>query len=72
MGGIPLGEMDNINIHLRTLEAGGTLSIKQLLELANVLKMSRELHEYYEKFSEIEDIDANKLRNYFSIYTLIL
>lgn len=70
VGGIPLGEMDNINIHLRTLEAGGTLSIKQLLELANVLKMSRELHEYYEKFAEIEDIDANKLRNYFfDIYT---
>lgn len=70
VGGIPLGEMDNINIHLRTLEAGGTLSIKQLLELANILKMSRELREYYEKFAEIEDIDASKLRNYFfDIYT---
>lgn len=70
VGGIPLGEVDNINIHLRTLEAGGTLSIKQLLELANILKMSRELHEYYEKFAEIQDIDANKLRNYFfDIYT---
>lgn len=70
VGGIPLGEVDNINIHLRTLEAGGTLSIKQLLELANILKMSRELHEYYEKFAEIQDIDASKLRNYFfDIYT---
>lgn len=70
IGGIPLGEIDDINIHLRTLEAGGTLSIKQLLELSNVLKMSRELKEYYEKFSEIENIDVNKLRNYFfDIYT---
>ncbi len=70
IGGIPLGEMDNINIHLRTLETGGTLSIKQLLELANILKMSRELKEYYEKISEVENIDVNKLRNYFfDIYT---
>ena len=41
IGGIPLGEIDNINIHLRTLEAGGTLSIKQILDLASILKMSR-------------------------------
>lgn len=65
IGGIPLGEIDNINVHLRTLEASGTLSIKQLLDLAKVLKMSRELKEYYEKVSEIENIDTNKLRNYF-------
>lgn len=65
IGGIPLGEIDNINIHLRTLDAEGTLSIKQLLDLANILKMSRELKEYYKKISEIENIDSNKLRNYF-------
>ncbi len=73
IGGIPLGEIDNINVHLRTLEAGGTLSIKQLLELAKVLKMSRELKEYYEKVSEIENVDTNKLRNYFfDIYTNVV
>lgn len=66
IGGIPLGEIDSINIHLKTLEARGTLSIKQLLDLANILKTSRELYEYYKKFSEIEDINANKLRHYFS------
>ena len=65
IGGIPLGEIDNINVHLRTLEAGGTLSIKQLLDLAKTLKISRELKEYYEKISEIENIDTNRLRNYF-------
>ncbi len=73
IGGIPLGEIDDINVHLRTLEAGGTLSIKQLLELAKVLKMSRELKEYYEKVSEIENVDTNKLRNYFfDIYTNVV
>ncbi len=73
IGGIPIGEIDNINMHLRTLEAGGTLSIKQLLDLARVLKMSRELKEYYEKVSEIENVDTNKLRNYFfDIYTNIV
>ena len=73
IGGIPIGEMDNINVHLRTLEAGGTLSIRQLLDLSNVLKMSREIKEYYEKVSEIENIDTNKLRNYFfDIYTNIV
>lgn len=73
IGGIPIGEMDNINVHLRTLEVGGTLSIRQLLDLSNVLKMSREIKEYYEKVSEIENIDTNKLRNYFfDIYTNIV
>lgn len=73
IGGIPLGEIDNINVHLRTLEAGGTLSIKQLLDLAKTLKISRELKEYYEKISEIENIDTNRLRNYFfDIYTNIV
>lgn len=73
IGGIPLGEIDNINVHIRTLEAGGTLSIKQLLDLAKTLKISRELKEYYEKVSEIENIDTNRLRNYFfDIYTNIV
>ena len=40
IGGIPLGEIDNINVHLRTLEASGTLSIKQLLDLAKVDRKS--------------------------------
>lgn len=73
IGGIPLGEIDNINIHLRTLEAKGTLSIKQLLDLAKILKMSREIKEYYNKASEIENLDTNKLRNYFyDIYTNLI
>lgn len=73
IGGIPLEEIDNINIHLRTLETGGTLSIKQILDIARVLRMSRELKEYYEKSINIEGLDTKKLQNYFlSIYTNII
>lgn len=66
IGGIPLGEIDNINIHLRTLEAGGTLSIKQILDLASILKMSREIQEYYKKAIGIEEKIVNNLKEYFT------
>lgn len=66
IGGIPLGEIDNINIHLRTLEAGGTLSIKQILDLASILKMSREIQEYYKKAIGIEEEIVNNLKEYFT------
>ena len=45
-GAPPLYPICNINIYMKILESNGTLSIKALIDLANILKISRELKEY--------------------------
>ena len=46
-GNIPLDEIENILPHIKKLNASATLSIKELLNLAHVLKVSRVLKEYF-------------------------
>ncbi len=66
-GNIPLSELTNIETHILTLKNQNFLSIKSLLETNQVLKISRELKEYY--FSEqLNETDI--LTNYFdNLYT---
>lgn len=45
----PLGEIADITVYLKTLEGCGSLSIKALLELQNILQMSADLKEYLSK-----------------------
>lgn len=55
----PLGEIADITIYLKTLESCGLLSIKALLELKNILKMSADLKSYFEKdFLNTSDFSA--------------
>ena len=63
-GAPPLFDIQNIHIYLKTLETQGSLSAKALLELGHILKLSRELKEYFNK-----DIDTSfcvNLVKYFS------
>lgn len=46
-GMLPVSEIENILPHTKKLNAGSSLSIKELLELAYILKISRELKEYF-------------------------
>ncbi len=66
-GNIPISELNNIDAHILALKNQNFLSIKSLLEINQVLKISRELKEYY--FNE----QLNKtdiLTNYFNnLYT---
>lgn len=57
----PLGPIADITVYLKALDSCGTLSIKALLELQNILQMSSKLKDYFAKdhlatsdFSEIE------------------
>ena len=55
----PLGEIADITVYLKTLEGCGSLSIKALLELQNILQMSAELKEYLSKdFLTTSDFSA--------------
>ena len=65
----PLGEIADITVYLKTLESYGSLSIKALLELQNILQMAFDLKDYFKKdFLETSDFSA--IENYFNeLYT---
>ena len=43
----PIVEIPNITVHLKTLASGSVLSSRQLLDLATILKLARNLKEYF-------------------------
>lgn len=68
-GNIPLDSFENIVPSLKKLESSNSLSAKELLELAKVLKISRELKEYFLS-SEIDMSEFTNLESlFFNLYT---
>lgn len=69
-GNLPISEINNIDISIKNLESSYSLNAKSLLDIAKVLKISRELKEYFYKD---EDFDLSLfpiLDGYFSsLYT---
>lgn len=65
----PIDEISDITVYLKTLETSGILSIKALLEILNIFKISNNLKDYFEKdFLETETFDY--IENYFkTLYT---
>lgn len=70
-GNLPIYEMENIDSLLKHLSFDSVLSIKQILDVANVLKLSRELKEYFSLYKDEIKIDFSKVLNkYFnSLYS---
>lgn len=66
----PFAELNEMEIPLKTLESNQILSAKSLLDLAHLLKVSRELKEYFKEetlaTSEQEE-KSSLLQDYFSI-----
>ena len=70
IGNIPLSEIPNINLSLKTLESGGMLSSLALLNIAKFLKISREVKEYFNSSEFSNTVDYSRLRMLFEqIYT---
>ena len=46
-GNPPIEEIADITIHLKKLRDSSTLSIKELLDIGNILKLSRNLYDYF-------------------------
>ena len=59
-GSPPFAELEPLDIYIKSLESNQILSAKALLDLAKLLKVSRELKEYY------KDEDFAELQSYFS------
>ena len=67
----PIIEIPNIKEHLKILEANGNLSAKFILDLTNILKISRNLKEYYFN-TEIDMTEFSSIENLFNnLYTNI-
>lgn len=63
-GNLPISEIEDITIHLKKLNSNISLSLKQLLDLANILRISRNLKEYFLS-SEIDMSEFENLNNLF-------
>lgn len=69
-GNMPLSDLPNIEISVKSLESGATLSISALLNIARFLKISREVKEYFSSSDDIDLSSYTKLSDIFeSIYT---
>lgn len=65
-GNAPISEIENINISLKKLDSNGILSAKELLDIAHILKISRELKEYFNFSLGKADENFPYLESYFS------
>lgn len=61
----PIGSIADITIYLKTLDGCGTLSIKALLELQNILQISANLKEYFSK-DYLKTSDFSAVEHYFN------
>ena len=69
-GNIPLSDLPNIEISVKSLESSATLSISALLNIARFLKISREVKEYFSSSDDIDLSSYTKLSDIFeAIYT---
>ncbi len=64
-GSCPISEIEDITPHIKKLNSGLFLSAKQLLDLANILKVSENLKEYF--FSN--EIDMSEFVNLTGLFT---
>lgn len=63
-GNIPIGEIENTTEHIKKIRSNMFLSAKQLLDLANILKISNNLKDYY--FSS--EIDMSEFTSVFDLF----
>jgi len=61
----PLGSIADITVYIKTLDGYGTLSIKALLELQNILQMSANLKDYFSK-DHLATSDFSAIEQYFN------
>ena len=67
-GNIPLSDVPDISLSIKSLESNGILSISALLNISRFLKISREVKEYF--FSS-DDIDLQEYAKLYDIFDLL-
>ena len=62
---IPLSDLPNISLYIKSLESSSILTNKPLIDIAKFLKISREVKEY---FFEGEDFDSSEYESLYSFF----
>lgn len=62
----PIGEFNDVSLHLKKLDGDSILSAKEILDLACILRMSRELSNFFDEVSENINFDFNILKPFFN------
>lgn len=62
-GNFPISNIDDFSLWIKILKSGSALSSKSLLDLCSILRISRELLDYYKDF----EISLSSLDDYFSM-----
>lgn len=62
-GNFPISNIDDFSLWIKILKSGSALSSKGLLDLCSILRISRELLDYYKDF----EISLSSLDDYFSM-----
>lgn len=65
-GNPPIGEFNDVSLHLKKLSGDSILSAKEILDLACILRMSRELSSFFNEVSENVNYDFNILKPFFN------
>lgn len=66
-GEIPLSDIENIEVCIKNLKSYNSLGAKSLLDVANVLRISRQLHQYFFNDEEFDLSDFSILADLFSM-----
>ena len=66
-GEIPLSDIENIEVCIKNLKSYNSLGAKSLLDVANVLRISRQLHQYFFDDEEFDLTDFSILEDLFSM-----
>lgn len=65
-GNLPISEISDISIYLKKLKSANALSAKALLDVANILKTSRLMEEYFFGDESFDLSEFSNLKEYFS------
>ena len=66
----PIAEIDNVELHIKRLENTDFLTAKQLLDLAHILKMAREIKLYFSNVDENNVKDNIDLASFSYLYDM--
>ena len=65
-GNPPIDEFNDVSLHFKKLAGDSVLSAKEILDLATILKMSREVLHFFEEASENISADFSILKSFFN------
>ena len=65
-GNPPIGDFNDVSVHIKKLESNNILSTKEILDLAHILKMSKELSLFYEDVTKNINYDFNSIKSFFN------